>query len=71
MGPVTEDDQLAQLLADLVDAENVRVTLPSGSRDRAMVEQTVVVLNLRIRQLMGSGRVRRVTAAHVDPQKGQ
>jgi hypothetical protein len=46
---VTDDDQLARLLAELAAAEELRGSLPMGSRDRALVEQTIVVLELRIR----------------------
>jgi hypothetical protein len=48
------DDELARLLGELVAAQKLRPTLPTGSPDRLMVERAIVVLDLRIRRSLGS-----------------
>jgi hypothetical protein len=53
----TLEDEIAWLARDLNDAEDVRDALPPASRDRALVEETIRSLGLRLTDLLhSSGR---------------
>jgi hypothetical protein len=47
------EDELAQLVHEIDNAERLIAELPSRSRDREFVERTVDVLNARVRLLLG------------------
>jgi hypothetical protein len=55
---VARDDEIAWLLRDLNAALDVRDALPVASRDRALVEQTINTLSIRLEHsLNSSGRL--------------
>jgi hypothetical protein len=54
----TLEDEIAWLVRDLNAAEDVRDALPPASRDRALVEETIRSLGLRLTILLrSSGRL--------------
>ena len=53
-----DQDTIAWLLRELRAAEDLCAELPAASRDRALIENTIAVLNVQLAELLASDALR-------------